>query len=101
MQTIEQLYYEDTNYKLYTTPSPDENHRGKMIFELYINNETFIYELSGHPYIPILIAKCINHSENSFSIAEGLFFPSNEVSQTEWGRFCKDLSKEVYKYINL
>lgn len=90
------LYYEskDTYFscKCYLTDD------GNVIFETNSCGADLQYHLSGHPYEPILYAKC-NIPRYTFEIHGGLWFPVHDADKTTnstyWQSFCEELSLNI------
>lgn len=74
----------------------------KIVFEINACGYDIRYNLSGHPYEPVLYAEC-NMPRYSFSIHGGLWFPyipdekdkHSLPSPEEWRKFCETLIFEI------
>ena len=79
---------ENEEYKCFIN---DEN---KLFFEIKIADVNLSYNLSGHPYEPVIYLKC-NNPSYSFNIRGGLWFPDNK--EYAWELFCHELSHHIKK----
>lgn len=66
-----------------------------LLFETSILGVLTKFELSGHPYEPVIYLKCVSNEEKSFSIYSESFFPNNKENAKEWDEFSKYLNGRI------
>lgn len=99
---IKQEIVRDTGYKTTTSKkvycsdkySTIYNLNNRLILKTNILGEYIEYELSGHPYEPVIMLKCALNEDKSFSIHGESYFPSND-DKTEWESFAMCLNGRV------